>query len=104
MLCNDCLPCIKIYRMDANKKSHLRVGIMGAARIARKNVAAIQNLVTQCKIVAIASRSQSKADSLRDHVLEEWRGSVQIIAGDNAYDLLIQRDDVDAVYIPLPVK
>lgn len=104
MLCKDCLSCIKLYRMDANKKSHLRVGIMGAANIARKNVAAIQNLVTQCKIVAIASRSQSKADSLRDHVLEEWRGNVQIIAGDNAYDLLIQRDDVDAVYIPLPVN
>jgi len=82
----------------------IRVGIMGAARIARKNIAAIQNHVSNCKIVAIASRSIEKADDLRQHhVLEELHDQIIIIAGDNAYERLLKCDEIDAVYIPLPV-
>jgi xylose dehydrogenase (NAD/NADP) len=82
----------------------LRVGIMGAAKIARKNIAAIQNQVSNCKIVAIASRSLSKANALHENnVLKEWSQNVEIIAGEDAYERLIEADGVDAVYIPLPV-
>ena len=82
----------------------LRVGIMGAASIARKNIAAIQNQVSSCEIVAIASRSQSKGNNLREnHVLKERCHDVKVIAGDNAYQLLIDEEDIDAIYVPLPV-
>lgn len=82
----------------------LRVGIMGAARIARKNIAAIQNQVSNCNIVAIASRTPSKAQSFHEnHVLEEWSNNVSIFAGKDAYKRLLDMNEVDAIYIPLPV-
>lgn len=82
----------------------LRIGICGAARIARKNIAAIQNLSSNCKVVAIASRSLEKADDFyKNHVLDEWKDSVSIMAGADAYDQLINDSNVDALYIPLPV-
>jgi predicted dehydrogenase len=82
----------------------LRIGICGAARIARKNIAAIQNLSSNCKVVAIASRSLQKADDFyNNHVLDEWKDSVTILAGADAYDQLINDSNVDALYIPLPV-
>lgn len=83
----------------------LRIGIMGAANIARKNIAAIQNQVSNCEIVAIASRSQSKANHLlENYVCSNSEGSkVKAFSGENAYQLLIDEEEVDAVYIPLPV-
>jgi len=86
------------------KTSPLRVGVMGAARIAGKNIAAIQNQLSSCEIVAIASRSQTKANSFCEtHVLEDRIQNVEVFAGDNAYQLLIEKEDIDALYIPLPV-
>jgi len=87
-----------------NHYETLRVGICGAARIARKNITAIQNQVSNAKCVAIASRSIEKAEEFhRTHVLDEWKDTVSIIAGVDAYDKLIESEDIDAVYIPLPV-
>eukprot|EP00594_Rhizosolenia_setigera_P011073 CAMPEP_0178968780 /NCGR_PEP_ID=MMETSP0789-20121207/18459_1 /TAXON_ID=3005 /ORGANISM="Rhizosolenia setigera, Strain CCMP 1694" /LENGTH=371 /DNA_ID=CAMNT_0020654777 /DNA_START=101 /DNA_END=1216 /DNA_ORIENTATION=- len=78
---------------------------MGAANIARKILLAIQNQVSNCEIVAIASRSQSKANHLlENYVCSNSDGSkVKAFSGENAYQLLIDEEEVDAVYIPLPV-
>lgn len=82
----------------------LRIGICGAARIARKNIAAIQNVSSDCKVVAIASRSMEKVEDFhQQYVLEEWKDSVHVMAGPDSYDQLIECADVDALYIPLPV-
>mmetsp|Transcript_11684 Transcript_11684/g.21844 ORF Transcript_11684/g.21844 Transcript_11684/m.21844 type:complete len:409 (+) Transcript_11684:237-1463(+) len=82
----------------------LRIGICGAARIAKKNIAAIQNLSSNCKVVAIASRSLEKVDDFfQHHVWDEWKDCVSIMAGADAYDQLINDSNVDALYVPLPV-
>jgi predicted dehydrogenase len=87
-----------------NQCTPLRIGICGAARIARKNIAAIQNPVSNTRCAAIASRSIEKAQEFHhNHVLDEWKDSVSLLVGDNAYDGLIESDDIDAIYIPLPV-
>ncbi len=81
----------------------LRIGILGAARIARKNIAAIQHQVSHCKVTAIASRSLEKAEALKkNHVTENDHQLVKVFAGATAYDEMLQSDLIDAVYIPLP--
>lgn len=40
----------------------LRIGILGAARIARKNATAIAHPESACVVVAVASRTRSKAE------------------------------------------
>lgn len=85
------------------QQTPLRIGIMGAARIARKNIAAIQNQASSSEVIAIASRSEGRALELRkNHVLEDKHHKVRIISGPDAYDKLLQSTDIDAVYIPLP--
>ncbi len=86
-----------------NTPLHMNIGIMGAAGIARKNIAAIQNQESSCKLVAIASRSSSKANNLHDQHVKDRSIDVHIISGDDAYDRLIELDDVEAIYIPIPV-
>ncbi len=105
----------------------LRIGILGAANIARKNVRAIQHPsnVQSCQLVAIASRSESKATAfLKDHVSanvnvnlgvahdddagvadvteQAVNVNVKLYTGKEAYNNLINADNVDALYIPLP--
>jgi predicted dehydrogenase len=83
----------------------LRIGILGVARIARKNVRAIQHEMSNCEIVAVASRLSSKGHTFcQNHISdEEKRKSVTIFGGPTAYaDLVDSTDLVDALYIPLP--
>ena len=89
----------------------LRIGILGAANIARKNVKAIQHPTNRnhCKLVAIASRSETKAiQFLNDHVAttstedQDQADDIKLYTGPNAYLELINDDTIDAVYIPLP--
>mmetsp|Transcript_5163 Transcript_5163/g.11338 ORF Transcript_5163/g.11338 Transcript_5163/m.11338 type:complete len:405 (+) Transcript_5163:28-1242(+) len=92
-----------------NTTPPLRIGILGAARIARKNIAAIKHEASNCIVVAVASRSAAKANDLianyvnvptAEHLHIE---KVKVFSGNNAYnDLLASVDLVDAVYIPLP--
>ncbi|MCP4172576.1 MAG: Gfo/Idh/MocA family oxidoreductase [Fuerstiella sp.] len=77
-----------------------RWGILSTAGIAMKNwhsIAASGN----AKVVAVASRSVEKAQAF----IDECQGSVPVAHQVDAlgtYEELLGRDDIDAVYVPLP--
>jgi len=72
--------------------SRVRWGLLGTARINRRLIPAMR-ASARSTIVAIASRSPERAAA---HA-REWD-----IPATVSYEALLQRDDVDAVYIPLP--
>lgn len=77
-----------------------RWGILGTATIARKNWQAIRRSGNGL-VRAVASRDAARADAWiaecqADHPFAE---RPEAVAG---YEALIDRDDIDAVYIPLP--
>ena len=73
--------------------SLVRWGLLGTARINRRLIPAMR-ASARSTIVAIASRTPERAAA---HA-REW----DIPAAVESYEALLQRDDVDAVYIPLP--
>jgi len=71
----------------------LRVGILGAAHIARSFVAGVQRS-ERVTVSAIASRDPDKAQAFaREFAIERHFGS---------YEALLNDREIDAVYIPLP--
>ncbi|MCA9185234.1 MAG: Gfo/Idh/MocA family oxidoreductase [Pirellulaceae bacterium] len=81
-------------------KRRCRWGIMGTAGIARKNWQAIADSGNG-KLVAVASRTQAKAQQF----IDECQGQVphpQVPEAVEGYQALLDRTDIDAVYIPLP--
>ena len=80
------------------------IGILGCARIAKKNCRAAT--AAECQITAISSRSEEKAQSFIGEVLGEQQAAPLIFAGDDAYNRLLQStsSNINAVYIPLPTK
>jgi len=83
----------------------LRIGILGAAGIARKNVAAMQNDYSLCQVIALASRSQEKANRfVEQHISTTNSEEVTIFSGETAYEDLVSSPLIDAVYIPLPTS
>ena len=81
-------------------ESICRWGLLSTAAIARKNWKAIR-LSGNGRVSAVASRSVAKAQSFIDQCAAEVPQSADVVALDS-YQKLIERDDVDAVYIPLP--
>jgi len=77
-----------------------RWGILGAAEIAMKNWQSIA-LSGNGEIVAVASRDKAKAQAFIDKCSSRrpFPNQPEAIAG---YETLLARDDIDAVYIPLP--
>lgn len=77
-----------------------RWGILSTAGIARKNWQAIRNSGNGV-VVAVASRSVDKARSFIDECMSTvpFPEAPTAVGG---YDELLGREDVDAVYIPLP--
>jgi predicted dehydrogenase len=77
-----------------------RWGILGTAGIARKNWCSILN-AENAELVAVASRSQERAQQYIDECQAQvpHPTAPTAVAG---YEELLARDDVDAVYIPLP--
>lgn len=73
--------------------SPLRFGILGCASIARRMMLPAFAEVPEAVPVAIASREQEKAES--------FAAEFGIDAAPD-YDALLARDDIDAVYLPLP--
>jgi D-xylose 1-dehydrogenase (NADP+, D-xylono-1,5-lactone-forming) len=71
----------------------LRWGILGTARINRRVIPAMR-LANRSELVAVASRDRERADAYA----REW-SIPRAVAG---YQPLLDRDDIDAVYIPLP--
>src|SRR5262245_43855399 len=77
-----------------------RWGILGTARIARKIWKAIRN-ADNSALVAVASRDPQRARQF----IEECQADVPLTpapAPCGTYQELLDRDDIDAVYIPLP--
>jgi predicted dehydrogenase len=77
-----------------------RWGILSAANIARKNWLAIRN-AENATITAVASRSVAKAQQFIDECNAHSSFDPKP-ASLGSYEELLQRDDVDAVYIPIP--
>jgi predicted dehydrogenase len=77
-----------------------RWGILGTAHIARKNWKAVRNAGNSA-LVAVASRDPERARRF----VEECQADVPLTprpAACGSYQELLDRDDVDAVYLPLP--
>jgi predicted dehydrogenase len=77
-----------------------RWGILGTANIARKNWRSIRN-AGNASLTAVASRDRERAARF----IAECQSDCPYPAEPHAcrdYAMLLQRDDVDAVYIPLP--
>lgn len=77
-----------------------RWGILSTANIARKNWLAIRN-TENAIVTVVASRSVAKSQQF----INECQSSAPFATVPQAcgsYDELLQRDDVDAIYIPLP--
>jgi predicted dehydrogenase len=77
-----------------------RWGILGTAHIARKNWKAIRNAGNSI-LVAVASRDPQRARRF----IEECQADVPLTpqpAACGGYQQLLDRDDIDAVYLPLP--
>lgn len=111
--------------MSTNTEDPLSIGILGAARIAKKNSRAISHPATSCRVVSIASRSREKGEGLVSEIFLEPRGicrehgSSQFRPGSHqeriniptttpvvygSYDALISDESCEALYIPLPTK
>ncbi len=83
-----------------SQKTLCRWGILSTAGIARKNWQAIRNSGNG-RLVAVASRESSKAQQF----IDECQADVAFPTAPEAvggYGELLGRDDIDAVYIPLP--
>lgn len=81
-------------------ESICRWGLLSTAAIARKNWKAIR-LSGNGRVSAVASRSEAKAQAFIDQCAAEVPQSQRVTAV-GSYQELLDRDDVDAVYIPLP--
>jgi predicted dehydrogenase len=72
----------------------IKWGILGAAWIANERVIPAIHKANNAELIAVASRSQDKADRLAEsHGIPRAYGS---------YEALLEDQDIDAVYIPLP--
>ena len=69
-------------------------GILGTANIARWGMIPAMKKTDNCELYAIAGRSEEKARKFKEEYgFEKYYGS---------YDALLEDDEVQAVYIPLP--
>lgn len=75
-----------------NKK--VRIGILGCANIAKKYAIKAFQSIDNSEVVSIASRDYEKA--------KIWASEFNIKA-EESYDSLLESDEIDAVYIPLPI-
>ena len=72
----------------------IRIGILGAARIAPRGIVTPANAQLGAEVVAVASRDLDRArDFAAQHSIPTALGS---------YHELVTRDDIDLVYVPLP--
>jgi hypothetical protein len=75
-------------------KRSIRLGVIGCADVAKRHVLpAIKALPGLFTLQAVASRSRDKADQFAN----EFNASPEY-----SYNDLVGRDDIDAIYIPLP--
>ena len=87
-------------QFNTMSESQCRWGILGTAGIARKNWRSILNS-TNSTLSAVASRKAERAQSFIDECQNQAPYGV-LPEAVGSYEGLLQRQDVDAVYIPLP--
>lgn len=75
----------------------IRFGVMGAARIAPDAIVKPAMYHEDVEVIAVAARSQQRADEFA----KQWK-LAKAYGGSNAYQDLLDDDDIDAVYIGLP--
>src|ERR1043166_5620045 len=73
--------------------SKVRIGVMGCASIAERSMIPAIKSVAALELVAVASQSRAKAERFASQF------SCESICG---YADLLSRNDIDAIYIPLP--
>lgn len=71
----------------------LRIGVLGCANIAKRSVIPAIKSIEGLELVAIASRTQEKANEFSQLF------GCEAIEG---YDNLLERKDIDVIYMPLP--
>ncbi|WP_047863859.1 Gfo/Idh/MocA family protein [Rubrobacter aplysinae] len=76
------------------EESPLRLGILGAARIALGGIIPAADRSPAVEVTAVASRGGDKRDTIADAA-----PGARVLEG---YEALLQSEDVEAVYIPLP--
>lgn len=74
--------------------STVRMGILGAARIAPAALVKPAKLLDGVEVVAVAARSRARAQAFADK-----RGIPRVV---DSYDALVDDPDIDAIYNPLP--
>ena len=72
----------------------IRIGILGAAKIAPKAVISPASARTDCDVVAVAARDTQRARDYADEI-----GIPHVAA---SYEELLRRDDIDLIYNALP--
>ena len=72
----------------------VNIGIIGCANVVEKSIIGAMGRVMNGKVVAIASRDSEKAEKWAKKIGCEYESS---------YEGIIERKDIDAVYIPLPI-
>ena len=73
--------------------STLRLGVLGAANIARAFIKGIQPSA-RVKVTAVASRDLAKAKT--------FANELGVLHAFGSYDEVLKDPDIDAIYIPLP--
>jgi NDP-hexose-3-ketoreductase len=71
----------------------IRLGVLGCAAIATRSVIPAVKSIDSFELVAVASRTKAKAEQVAT------RFNTEAIEG---YQTLLERDDINAVYVPLP--
>ncbi len=71
----------------------LRIGVLGCANIAKRSVIPAIKSISGFKLVAIASRTKDKAEEFAHEF------DCEAVEG---YQNLLDRKDIDAIYMPLP--
>lgn len=71
----------------------IKIGVLGCANIAARSVIPAIKSIEGFELVAIASRTKAKAEQFAS------RFNAEAVEG---YQALLERDDIDAVYVPLP--
>ncbi|MBP2329152.1 NDP-hexose-3-ketoreductase [Kibdelosporangium banguiense] len=79
--------------MTGSDSSAVRIGVLGASSIARRRMLPVLRDDKTIELVAVASRDRQKAERFA----AEFGG-----AAVHHYQALLERDDIDAVYLPVP--